>query len=94
MKNYNNCPICLDKIKSNSGYIIMPCCNNYVHLYCIKQWYEHSPTNICFLCNQLNNIYNNIFFNNIIISTKKKNSSLLSVTHLQVLLFFIIIFII
>ena len=54
----NNCPICLDIIKYNSGYIELSCCNKPTHLYCINEWYKINPTDSCFLCNQLNDTYN------------------------------------
>ena len=58
------CPICLNDINNNEGIIIPECCNNPVHLKCIMNWYEkNNKTNVCFICQQVNNFSKDIHLN-------------------------------
>jgi hypothetical protein len=58
------CPICLNEINNDEGIIIPECCNNVVHLKCIMNWYgKNNTTNVCFICQQVNNFSKNIHLN-------------------------------
>jgi hypothetical protein len=58
------CPICLDEINIEEGFIIPDCCNNPVHLKCIIDWYEkNNNSNVCFICQQVNNFSKDIHLN-------------------------------
>ena len=51
----NECPICLDIITPESGYIILECCNQKMHIQCLVNWYISNPSKKnCFICNQSN----------------------------------------
>ena len=58
------CPICFDEINIDEGFIIPECCNNPVHLKCIINWYKkNNNSNICFICQQVNNFSKDIHLN-------------------------------
>jgi hypothetical protein len=58
------CPICFDEINIDEGFIIPECCNNPVHLKCIINWYKkNNKSNICFICQQVNNFSKDIHLN-------------------------------
>tara|TARA_B100001057_G_C22495251_1_gene811820 strand:+ start:78 stop:539 length:462 start_codon:yes stop_codon:yes gene_type:complete len=61
----NECPICLNNINDFDPFIIMPCCNNKIHIQCLIEWYSsNSKSNTCFMCNQNTNIHKSLLTSN------------------------------
>ena len=62
--NETECPICFSIIGDTESYYILECCNKIVHLQCLIEWYStYSKYSICFMCNQPNNLHNNLHKN-------------------------------
>ena len=53
--NYENeCPICLEYVDDNTGFIKMDCCNKNVHINCLINWHNTNTSDVCFMCKQEN----------------------------------------
>lgn len=76
----NECFICLDNINLNENdFLELNCCKNNVHLKCLTQWYIKNNTSNCFICNQTNEICNELRHN----STSLNNSHYIQIYPIQ-----------
>ena len=74
------CPICLENIEYDNGFIIMDCCNKQIHLNCLINWYTiHSNYKVCIMCNQTNN-----FCKNLVYESEKPTNEHTQINYLQI----------
>ena len=72
------CIICLNDISYNDHFTLM-CCKNKVHITCLNEWIEKNinkkDISKCFICNQKNDIIQDItsFKQNIVINVHQSN---------------------
>ena len=84
-----DCPICFDSLKDNDS-IKLDCCNQIIHLKCIRDWYLKNPElkedqqSICMMCRMesytMREIYNEVKSNSIDI---ENNESIYSAEYVS-----------